>query len=277
MLFLDRPPSPRPGRVDRRRARHLAEPLESRRLLSLSPSLAIVVLPVAVAAPVPGLVSGIGLAASASSQPSATVSVSPTPSAAPAMAAGSSPTGPSTTLSPLPTEAETAAAASSEVARPTPGRSDRIASFLPTPEVLETSGLRSPDPAEAMVPEPSLPEGPAAPPGDRPPAPADVPRADPPAEPAPPPRQLAPPAPELAPATPKDPVTLEVWDAALLEVVTADRIGAQADSTAWQVDGRLAAGAALAFWGGREFVARRQGRSRRRPILVASGVDAGRA
>src|SRR6185312_5878743 len=127
MLVLDRRTRPRTRQLARHRTGLWTEALESRRLLAAAPINVASGLAFAIALPVPGLATGMGLASTAQTLPTATVSVSPAPIATPF---APSATGPSTTLSPLPNDSETAVAPASEVARPTPGRSDRISNII---------------------------------------------------------------------------------------------------------------------------------------------------
>src|SRR4051794_32657379 len=161
MLVLDRRSRPRPRRLARSRTGLWTEALESRRLLVATPINVASGLTFAIALPVPGLASGMGLPSTAQALPTVTVSVSPAPVVT---SFGPSATGPSTTLSPLPNDSETANAPASEVARPPPGRSDRISSFVEVPEIITPPPLRSPGPVE-VIPGPEIQA--------RPPAPAD--------------------------------------------------------------------------------------------------------
>ena len=266
MLFHDHRSRPR------RLARHLTGPrpeaLESRRLLASTPIDVAAGLTFATALPVPGLATGMGLASTAQTLPTVTVSVSPAPVVA---SFGPSTTGPSTTLSPLPNDSETAVATASEVARPTPGRSDRISSVVEAPQIIPIPHLRSPEPVDvlpgpeiqarppALAPAPALPVQPPVEPAK-------------PAEPARPPIDLVPapvpdaaPAPKAAPAESKDPMTFGAWDAAI-DLVATDLTDDSPASMPYRTEGAMALGALLAAWGGWKYGPRLEGRSRRRPL-----------
>ena len=252
--------SRRPRRPGHHRTDPWTEPLESRRLLASAPISVAPGLTFATALPVPGLATGMGLPSTSQTIPTVTVSVSPSP-VAPSF--GPSATGPSTTLSPLPTESETAVAAASEVARPTPGRSDRISSLIEAPEIIPIPHLHlsPPDPAP-VVPRPEIQA--------RPPAPAPAIPAPPPAEPAEPVRPVEPtpaPVPKAAPAETRVPMTFEAWDAAL-DLVATELPEA---SPAYRAEASMAVGALLAAWGGWKYGSRLEGRSRR-PALTTAGV-----
>ncbi len=241
-----------------------AEGLESRRLLVATPINVASGLTFALALPLPSLATGLGLASTAQAVQTVTASVAPV--AAPAASSfGPSPTGPSTTLSPLPNDFETAVATASEVARPTPGRSDRISSVIEAPQVVPILRLRSPDAVE-VVPGPEIqarPQAPAAP------APRPAGPAQPPVEPSAPARPVpTAPSPKVAPEGPKESMNFEVWDAAL-DLVATDLPEDSPGSPTHRAEGAMAAGALLAAWGGWRYGTRFEGRSRRRPSSMA--------
>ena len=261
-------------RRSRPRHRHLAwtEPLEARRLLAATLITPAPTPAFATALPVPGLATGMGLASTAQTLPTVAVSVSPAPVASPF---GPSATGPSTTLSPLPNDSETAVAAASEVARPTPGRSDRISAIVEAPEIVPLPHLRSPD-ADEVIPGPQIQARPPAPAPAPVPAPAPAEPARQKAEPAEPARPVAPapdPVPKAAPEGSKAPMTFEAWDAALELVATGLPEGSET-SFVHRTEAAMASGALLAAWGGWKYGSSLRGRSRRRPLSIAA-VEAG--
>ena len=261
-------PSPLAGSRSRARNRLglTTEALESRRLLASTVIDVTTGVTFAPGLPVAGLATGIGLAAT--NQTVATVSVSVSPATTPAPAAVTpaipSPTGPSTTLSPLMTDSETANATASEVARPTPGRSDRISNLIVAPEIVPLPHLREPE-AIQIIPGPEVQPVPLAP------APAEAAPEAPKAESAVParPADVAP-VPKAEPAEPKEPMAFRAWDAAIDLVTPSDNPTASvSDSPIDRAEGALAIGALLAAWGGWKYAPKPAGRSRRRATTVA--------
>ncbi len=258
---------PRPGLA--------SEGLEIRRLLAASPINVAANLPLASGLPLPGLATGLGFTSSPATLTTSAVSVAPVSvSVAPgATAAGtiSSATGPSTTLAQLMNDYETANAASSEVARPQPGRSDRISVILGTPEVVPILQLRSPTGVE-VIPGPDLelfaPARlfPVEPPLE-PIAPAPVPVPALPADPVP---ALAP-LPEGQASAVLDPVPVAVWDAAL-ELITAEIEQEGPTPLARPTQAALAAGAMLAAWTGWKSHSTNDGRSRRQTKAIQAST-----
>ncbi len=257
----------------RRRAHHRiglwAETLEARRLLASTPISVASGLIAASGLPLPGLATGSGFSATAQSPSTASVTVAPASVlVSPTTTASMVPTanGPSTTLSPLMDDSETAVATASEVARPTPGRSDRISVVLPAPDAVPIPELRSSDPIE-VIPGPEI----LGPPAPAPlPAPAQAP-----AEPA---RavELAPaPVARAVPEEANEPITFEAWDASL-GIIAADLADEAPASTSptHQTEAVVAAGAMLAAWTGWKYGPRSKGRSRRRPLAILA-VEAG--
>ena len=221
-------------------------------------------LPIAVASPVPGLVGGNSGAVSASIPTGVGVQASPLapPVAQPV----------TTNLGLLPFESATGAMAS-EVARPTPGTSDRVqGSLLPSIAAATPRLRRSFDYAEPSSPvhpeAPANPQGQAAPAAD-PVAPPPPPPANPAPSPVPAPAPAPVPAPEPGQANPGEVASaaLQVWDAALDEVAPGTP-AAGLGSSVPRLEAGLAA-AALVAWGGREFGIRRASRDRRRTIAIA--------
>lgn len=262
-----REPRPRPRRRPRHRALSGAEGLEARRLLVATPIQVAAGLTFAIASPLPGLASTAGPAASVQTLASVSASVAPATatSAAPAAMFGPTATGPATTLSPLANDSETAVAAASEVARPQPGRSDRISVEVEQPVVpAEPPPLRAGEPVE-VVPGPEFPAPPPA---------AEAAPAEPAPAPAPPEAIPAPaPAPNPAPLPESiDPTaSLDAWDRAL-DLVTpsdsSDDADADADATPSAAT-RLAAGVvAVVAWGGYRYAPRVSGRSRQDALVV---------
>ena len=246
-------PRPRPRRLAGRRLPLRAESLESRRLLDASATNMAAGLTFGLALPGPGIAPLLSV-------------VSPAQAIAPggSMSFGPSATGPSTTLSPLANDSETAIATASEVARPTPGRSDRSTSAIEAPDILRIIPIEAPDPV-VVVPGPEIRAVPTIPA----PAPAEPARPiD--AAPAPAPAPVPAPAPEV----PKDPVTLAAWDAAIEIVAAEDVAEAPPASPVHRVEVAMAAGALMAAWGGWRFGSRLDGRSRERSPAIAA-VDPG--
>ena len=263
-------PRSRPRRLLRHRAGLWTETLEARRLLVAPPINVAAGLPIASGLPLPGLATGLGLATTAQSLPSATATVAPASVAAPVMPTTIAlATGPATTLSPLMNDAETANATASEVARPTPGRSDRISIILPAPDVVSTIHLHLGDPV-AIYPGPEVGDSPPSPVSPLPEStPLDLGPAAPPL--APP---VAAPIPAAAPAAEREPIALEVWDAALAQI-TLPWAGDEATAPSRTTEATLAGGALLAAWTGWKYGPRTEGRSRRRPQVLRSrgGAD----
>ena len=255
----------RPLRIARHRAGLLSglESLESRRLLAATPINVASGVLLATGLPVPGLATGVGVGATAQTMPASTIGVTASPTTA-GSPFGSSATGPSTTLSPLSDDSETALAPASEVARATPGRSDRISVLIESPEIVLIPHL-GPAANDAFIPGPEV--------RALPPAPVPAPAA--PAAPA-----RVEPAPNDAPkAAPEAmaPISFEIWDATL-ELVSAEIT----EGSTTPIDGSrgsaLAAGALLAAWGGWKYGPSLEGRSRRRPGPVCpevAGPDGG--
>ena len=270
MLGPDRRSRPRRG--NRHRIGLGSEGLESRRLLVATPLNVAAGLTFAIASPLPGLASGAGFLRTGQSIQTVSATVAPAATSAPAaMNFGPSATGPAPTLSPLANDSKTAEAAASEVARPTPGRSDRISTILAAPEVIPIPHLAPPEEAP-VVPGPAI-QGPPV-------APAPAPVAPLPAEPAPD-VPAAPadaiPLPEVAP---QPPMTLHAWDLAL-DLVATEPADTPTPSPTRRAEAAMAAGVLLAAWGGWRNRPRPDGHSRRRPLAIAaldsrSGYGAGR-
>ena len=259
---------PRPRRLARHRAGLWTENLEARRLLVAPPINVAAGLLIATGLPLPGLATGLGLTTTAQSLPSSTVTVAPASVASPVMPTMiAEATGPATTLSPLMNDSETANATASEVARPTPGRSDRISIVLPAPEFVSNIHLYLGDPA-AIFPGPEVGDFPPSsnsPASDQPPVGSDptAPLLAPPdGAPAPAPVPDAPP--EAAGAT----TTLEVWDASLAQIALS-WTSAEPSTPSATTEATLAAGALLAAWTGWKYGPRVEGRSRRRPLVLS--------
>lgn len=280
-----------------------SESLETRRLLDASmpivtPSLSFAIglaaaesSPINVAAgsefapgfAVTGLEPGTGLATPGQTLTAfqASVSLPPITSAIPPLSGpsttatsfGPSATGPSTTLNPLGNDTETAVAAASEVAQPTPGRSDRISNIVVTTPIIPLPHIRPPEPAlvnpaPRRQPNPPVkaPAPPVQPPVQQPAEPA-VPKA---VEPAPAtpvrPIEVEPaPVPKVVPTEPKEPMSLHTWDAAI-ELVEADLSEGLPASLSIRMEESMAAGALLAAWAGWNYGSRLEGFSRRRPF-----------
>ena len=272
MLRRDWRARPRPRRQARRRAVCWAEALEPRYLLVAPPINVAAGLMIASGLPLPGLATGQGLATTSQTLPTTAVTVAPASAAAPlveAPTATATATGPATTLSPLMDDSETAAATASEVARPTPGRSDRISIILPAPETVPIVNLRVPSPIE-VIPGPEV----------VPPPPALNNPVEQPSVPVAPVAAIPPvPTPVAPPAVTAESVPVLIWDAALHCVATDDTDEAPG-SLAARTEEVLAAGALLAAWGGWKYGPRSTGRSRRRPRAISlaeatSGVGTG--
>jgi len=260
MLACDRRSRPHPRRFNRHRIGLGTEGLESRRLLVAAPINVASGLFLATGLPLPGLATGLGLPSTAQSLPSAAVTVAPASVASPFVPLA---TGPSTTLSPLMNDAETANATSSEVARPTPGRSDRISVILAVPDVVPIPELRTPGPIE-VIPGPEV--QPLAPAPVAPvPAPAQPPAG--PVVPAPPVDTAPAPGLQAVREESTDAMTFQVWDAAL-ELLATDHAEDAPVSLTARTEGLLAAGALLAAWSGWKYGPRSAGRSRRRPLAI---------
>ena len=261
MLVHDRRLRSRSAPRARRRLGCDPEGLETRRLLAATPINVASGLVLASGLPLPGLATGLGLASGVATLPSSAVSVAPASVATSAVAANptiiSMATGPATTLSPLMSDAETANAAASEVARPIPGRSDRISVILPAPEIVAILHLQ---PNEPRTVEPGPELEPAIPAPATPTVPAPV------SNPAPP----AAAAPDDAPRPVEPPVAFEVRDATLELLATepTDLLAESPTEFAVTTQGPLAAGALLAAWGGWKYGSRLDGRSRRRPLVI---------
>ena len=243
-----------------------AEALESRLIMVATPINVASGMIIASGLPLPGLAVGSGFPASAQTLPSSAVTVAPV-SVSTAVAAPfvESPTGPSTTLSPLMTDSETANAAASEVARPRPGQSDRVQSFIEV-ETVPVPELRVPNQSE-VIPGPELlsPEAPAAP-ALQPAVPAANPTV--PTVPALPVEAVPAPAPGLDAEVAEEAVPVHLWDASL------QLLGMELDedapvSLSTRTEGVLAAGALLAAWGGWKYGPSAEGRSRRRSKVIA--------
>ena len=259
---------PRPRRLARHRASLWTENLEARRLLVAPPINVAAGLLIATGLPLPGLASGFGLATTAQSLPSSTVTVAPASVASPVMPTMiASATGPATTLSPLMNDFETANATASEVARPTPGRSDRISIVLPAPDVVSEIHLHLGDPV-AIFPGPEV--GNLPPSSDSPvPELSPVPPGSPAHELTPPNSDPAPAsAPDAAPEAAGEPIALEVWDAAIAHIALPWTSDEPATPSA-TIEATLAAGALLAAWTGWKYGPRVEGRSRRRPRVLS--------
>jgi hypothetical protein len=182
---------------------------------------------------------------------------------------GPSAAGPASTLNPLGYGSETAIAAASEVVHPTPGRSDRISSIVRTPPIVPLPHYESPEPEVIQQPEiqDKAPAKPAPP----------VQQAEPPEKPADEAKPVvttpvdAIPAPDIMalPSTeaPQSPMSYQAWDAAI-ELVDNDlpEVGSSVPTS--HAEGSLAVGALLAAWGGWNFRARLEGRSRIRPLPI---------
>jgi len=270
MLALARPRRIRPRRKTRHQVGLWTETLEARRLLASTPINLASFSIVASGLPAPGLVSGQGFSTSAQSASTASATVAP--ASAPSLVVAStvfSATSPSPTLSPLMNDFETAVATSSEVARPTPGTTDRISVILEAPEFGPIPHILVSDPIE-VIPGPELQAPPKAAPA---PAPAPV---QPPAEPAAPVPaidQAPAPTPELALEASEQPVTFEVWDTTLDQLASDLNSEAPASLT-HRAEAVVAAGAMLAAWTGWKFGPRSEGRSRRRPLAIPA-IEAG--
>jgi hypothetical protein len=182
-------------------------------------------------------------------------------------------TGPASTLNIL---SETANAAASEVAQPTPGRSDRISSIVRTPPIIPLRLYRAPEPE--IIAEPEIqkkpPAKPPAPPVQPPPKDSQPPEK--PAEPtvpAPGNEAIPAPAPKEAPTEPKQPMSLQAWDAAI-DLVETDLPEVSSAVPTSRAEGSLAAGILIAAWGGWNYRSSLEGRSRRRPQIF-EGLEAG--
>ena len=273
MLAQSRQTRRRPRRLLRPRVGLGTESLEPRRLLVAPPINVALGLTIATGLPLPGLASGFGLASGAQSLPSSTATVAPASTSStvpvvPSMVAAA--TGPATTLAPLMNDAETANATASEVARPTPGRSDRISVILPAPDLVATLHLRSPN-TIPVVPGPEV-EPPAAPPEATTPAPIpEQPTVPvPPAEPVPGNELEAIPRAAQARAS----VPPELWDE-LLGLVADEVAVIQGAEPAPRAGALIALGVGLAAWGGWQHGPRAEGRSRSRALAIAARVPGG--
>jgi hypothetical protein len=297
-----------------------SESLETRRLLDASQSVVFPNLSFAIGLPVPSLATGSDLAAISSSPISispfptfgepviglepgdgflvspdqmvmafqASVSLPPITTVFPSLngavaatfSAGPSATGPAPTLNPLGNASETAVASASEVLRPTPGDTDRVASYLPAPRIIPLPHLRAPGPevlpGRGARPAPAVPrrEPQDQPPVDRHAPAAPVPMPAPVAPKAVEPESAAParpidtaPSPASEPARPEAtrPISLRTWDAAI-ELVESDLAADSSALAAHRAEESLAVGALIAAWGGWNFASRLEGRSRSRPF-----------
>jgi hypothetical protein len=181
---------------------------------------------------------------------------------------GPSATGPASTLNPLGYGSETAIAAASEVVHPTPGRSDRISSIVRTLPIVPLPHYDSPDPEIIQQPE-IQDKAPAKPiPPVQQVQPPEMHEA-PPAKPTDEVKPVVPVPVNLIPgpdATPS-PLSFQAWDAAI-EFVENDLPEVTSAVSASHAEGSLAVGALLAAWGGWNYRARLEGRSRSRPLSI---------